>query len=121
MKSSILLAALSAAISAPLATSAPVAANAPAPAGWSFAEVMAMIDRAPIRVGHRTLRIDSDTALCSGVGDGAVRNGVRVWPVFKCIYSVPIRNDFYDCSFKVLVLGRSTFRIADTRWVGGSP
>jgi hypothetical protein len=82
---------------------------------------MRMIDRTPIRVGSRIVRIHSDTTLCSGIGRAVRRADVRRWHSFTCTYSAFISSEIYDVGFRVYVLGRRRYRCTSGRWLAGSP
>ena len=103
-----------------LSSTAPAAANVRR-WQWSLAKLMRIIDKRPVRIGSRVVRIDSATTLCSGVGRGVRRDGVRRWGEFRCTYSAFLARGIYDCSFRVHVRGRRTYAITDARWIAGSP
>jgi hypothetical protein len=89
---------------------------------WSIRKVLHRIDGKRIRVGTRTVRIDSDTALCSGRGPSIVREGLRRWRRFDCTYTTFTRAGVdRDVEFRVRVLGRLRYAIYDAHWVRGIP
>ena len=88
---------------------------------WSLGKVMQLIDRTRIRVGDRIIRIDAGTTLCSGVGRGVRRQGIRAWSEFDCTYSVFVGAGIYDCGFRVDVVGRREYRVTHIRWLSGAP
>lgn len=104
-----------------LTATAPAAAAPSARWRWSLPKVMRLIDNARIHVGSRTVRIDSETTLCSGIGRGVRSGGVRRWAAFRCTYSAFVAGGIYDCGFRVEVRGRRKYAIADARWVAGPP
>jgi hypothetical protein len=87
---------------------------------WSVTKVLRRIDGARIHVGTRTVRIDSDTALCAGRGPSIRRDGVRRWRRFACTYTTFTKSGVdRDVDFRVRVLGTTRFAISDAHWVGG--
>jgi hypothetical protein len=94
----------------------------PGPWHWSVQKVMQRIDGKRVRVAGRVVRVDSDTALCSGEGRGGRQRPIRVWKHFSCTYSVFVAGDgIYDCEFRVHVLGRRKFLITNAQWTSGAP
>jgi len=98
-----------------------LAVTAPAAAGtwyWPMAKVTRVLDGTSVHVGTATVRIQSETTLCSGEGRSVRRNGVRRWSRFACTYTTFTRRGVdRDLEFRVLVRGRRRFRILDARWV----
>jgi hypothetical protein len=88
---------------------------------WSLSKAMRKIDDRRIRIGSHVVRIDSETTLCSGVGRGVRRDGVRRWAEFRCTYSAFLAGGIYDCSFRLHVRGPRKYVITDARWIAGSP
>ena len=87
---------------------------------WSVMKVLRRIDGTRIHVGTRTVRIDSDTALCSGRGRSIRKDGVRRWRRFACTYTTFTKSGVdRDVEFRVRVLGTTRFAIYDAHWVGG--
>jgi hypothetical protein len=85
---------------------------------WSMRKVLHRIDGKRIRVGTRTIRIDSDTTLCSGRGPSIVREGFRRWRRFDCTYTTFTKGGVdRDVEFHVRVLGRLRYAINDAHWV----
>ena len=86
---------------------------------WSVMKVLRRIDGTRLHVGTRTIRIDSDTALCSGRGPSIRKNGVRRWRRFDCTYTTFTKSGVdRDVDFHVRVLGTTRFAISDAHWVG---
>ena len=87
---------------------------------WSVPKVMRAIDGARVHVGTRTVRIDSDTALCSGQGRSVRRGGIRRWRRFACTYTTFTSSGVArDIDFRVRVLGPKLYAIYDAHWVRG--
>ena len=98
-----------------------LAVTTPAAAGtwyWPVAKVMRVLDGTRVRVGTATVRIQSETTLCSGQGRSIRRSGVRRWNRFACTYTTfNGRVVGRDLEFRVLVRGQRRFRIVDAQWV----
>jgi hypothetical protein len=100
---------------------------APARAGipghyWSVGKVLRKIDGMSIRVGTRSVRVRSETTLCSGEGRSVRVRRVRMWRRFVCTYTTFTRRGIGpDLEFRVLVQTPTSFRVTDARWVEGSP
>ena len=87
---------------------------------WSVAKVMRSIDGARIDVGTRVVRVESDTALCSGSGGSRRVRGVRVWRVFFCTYTTFTKRGIGpDLEFSVRPVSARRFVITGARWVSG--
>jgi hypothetical protein len=87
---------------------------------WSVAKVMRRIDGARVPVGTRTVKIDSDTALCAGRGPSIVVKRIRRWRRFACTYTTFTKRGVdRDLDFRVRVLGTRRYRIYDAHWVVG--
>lgn len=80
-----------------------------------------MIDRTPIPVGTRTVRIRAATTLCSGEGRAVRRNGVRRWRHFTCLYSAFLAGGIHDVRFRVHTLSTRKYLCTPGRWVAGGP
>jgi hypothetical protein len=103
-----------------LLPTAAFAALASAP-HWSVTKVMRRIDGASVHVGTRTVKIDSDTALCAGRGPSIVVKRIRRWRRFACTYTTFTKGGVdRDLDFRVRVLGTRRYRIYDAHWVVGS-
>jgi hypothetical protein len=88
---------------------------------WPVARVMRTIDHVRVRVGERTVRIESDTTLCSGVGRRVKRRSIRMWNRFACTYTVFTNSSVdRDVEFRVHVLGPRRFVIRDAHWVAAT-
>lgn len=93
-------------------------ATSTASAYWSATKVLARIDGAAVHVGARTIRVHSDTALCSGAGKSVRRHGVRMWHDFACTYTTFTKAGVdRDLEFRVHVVDARRFRISDATWV----
>lgn len=87
---------------------------------WSVAKVMRAVDDAPVRVGTKSLRVDSETTLCSGEGPATRRRGVRMWTHFRCTYTTfTPRGPGRDVEFRVHALDARRIAITDARWIVG--
>jgi hypothetical protein len=86
---------------------------------WSLGKVMRLIDGTGARVGGRRVRIQSETALCSGRGTAQDVGAVRRWRAFDCTYTTFAGGIDRDLEFRVDVLGGKRFRLSGLRWVGG--
>jgi hypothetical protein len=94
------------------------AGAAPSASYWPVARVMRAIDDAPVTVGGRKVRIDSETTLCSGVGVSRREGGVRRWRRFRCTYTTFAKGVVdRDLDFGVRILDARRFRIMDPAWV----
>jgi hypothetical protein len=100
---------------------APTATAAGRPAYWSLTKLMRVLDGKHLRVGGRLVRIDRDTLLCSGIGRGVRRDGIRRWRRFDCTYSLFMGSRIYDCEFRVLVMGSRRLEVRNSRWIAGAP
>lgn len=102
-----------------LTTATPAAAHTSG-AFWSVAKVMRAIDDARIRIGTKVVRVDSDTALCSGEGRARLREGVRTWTHFRCTFSTfTARGPGRDVEFRLHALDARRFAITSARWIPG--
>jgi hypothetical protein len=81
---------------------------------WPMAKVMRVLDGTRVHVGTKTVRIQSETTLCSGEGRSVRRNGVRGWSRFACNYTTFTRRGSGVPGARA---GRRRFRIVDARWV----
>jgi hypothetical protein len=85
---------------------------------WPMGKLMRLIDETRLRVGTRVVRIHRETTLCSGEGRSIRRSGVRRWSRFACTFTTFTRAGLdRDVDFRVVVTGRSSFRIVDAHWV----
>src|SRR5512133_1060355 len=96
-----------------------------APAGavddryWPISKLMRAIDRAPVSVQGRSVRVDTDTTLCTGRRDSRRIRGVRAWRSFACTFTMFTRAGVdRDLDFRVRTLGARRFVITDPHWVG---
>jgi hypothetical protein len=96
------------------------AAAATTPPFWSAAKALRRVDGTSIRVGEGRVRVNSETALCSGQGTSVRRRGVRMWRHFACTYTV-FTSGFVDrdLDFRLHVRTATRFTIADVHWVAG--
>jgi hypothetical protein len=78
---------------------------------------MQIIEGTTLRVGSRTVRVDSATTLCSGVGSALHRDDVRRWSEFDCTFTSFSHGIDRDLEFRVLVVGRRTYRLTRAHWV----
>jgi hypothetical protein len=88
---------------------------------WSVAKVMQLLDRTRVRVGARVVRLQRDSLLCSGIGRGIRRDGIRRWRRFDCTQSLFTRSGIYDFEFRVVTRGARRFAIRNSHWIAGSP
>ena len=79
---------------------------------------MQAIDGTRLRVGGRSVPIDSATALCSGLGIPVVRSGVRRWRAFDCTYTTFKGGIDRDVEFRLAVAGPSRYSVLSANWVG---
>ena len=88
---------------------------------WSIGKVLRRLDGVRIHVGTRTVRVDSESALCSGEGPSIRRQGVRRWQRFVCTYTTFTRAGVdRDIDFRVQVRGTTRYVVTDAHWVGGT-
>jgi hypothetical protein len=89
---------------------------------WSIGKVLQRLDGARILVGSRSVRVDSATTLCAGVGR-PVRDGlVRKWHSFACTYTTFTKFGVdRDIEFRVYALSSRRFAVASAQWVAGVP
>ena len=81
---------------------------------------MRAIDGVRVRVGTRVVRIEADTALCSGAGPTIRRQGVRMWSRFVCTFTTFTKSGpDRDLEFHVYVTGQARFAIRDAHWIRG--
>jgi hypothetical protein len=85
---------------------------------WPVEKVMQTIDGTRLGVDGRRLRIDSATALCSGLGSPVVRSGVRRWRAFDCTYTTFKGGIDRDVEFRVAVTGPNGYSVLSSDWVG---
>jgi hypothetical protein len=86
---------------------------------WSLATVMSLIDGAGVTIEGRRVRIQSETALCSGRGTSRQVGGVRRWQSFDCTYTTFTGGIDRDLELRVDVLGEKRYRVSNLRWLGG--
>jgi hypothetical protein len=87
---------------------------------WSVTKVLRRIDGARVDVGTRTVKIDSDTALCAGRGRSIVVKRIRRSRHFVCTYTTFTNAGVdRDLDFRVRVLGARRYKIYDPHWVVG--
>ena len=87
-------------------------------ATWPAGKAMRAIDDVRVRVGSRIVRIDAETALCSGEGRAVRRRGVRTWAHFRCTFTTFTRNGpGRDVEFRLHALDSRRFRITAARWI----
>jgi hypothetical protein len=85
---------------------------------WPLEKVMRRIDGAGVRLGGRSIQVDSETTLCSGVGAPVNRAGHRRWQTFDCTYTVFRRGIDRDLEFRVSVVGSKEYALERAHWVG---
>jgi hypothetical protein len=102
-----------------LAAPSSAAAN---PSYWSISKVLRRIDGANIRVGSRTVKVDTASTLCAGVGRLVHSGPVRKWHTFVCTYTTFTKAGVdRDVEFRVYALTRTRFAVANAHWVSGLP
>ncbi len=85
---------------------------------WSVAKVMREIDGTYAPVNRRAVRIESESTLCSGVGQAIRRRGVRMWRRFACTFTTFTRRGIdRDLEFRLRVASARRFVVYDARWV----
>ena len=103
-----------------LALAAPAMAQASV-AYWSLAKVMRMIDRTRISVQGRSVRIESESTLCSGAGASIRRRGIRMWHRFACTFTTFTKGGVdRDIDFRLRVVSARRFVVYDAHWVGAT-
>jgi hypothetical protein len=86
---------------------------------WPVAKAMRAVDGARMRVGSKVIRVDAETALCSGEGRAATRRGVRTWRHFRCTFTTfTTRGPGRDVEFRLHALDSRRFQLSDARWIG---
>jgi hypothetical protein len=84
---------------------------------WSLEKVMRRIDETQIRVNRRSIRIESDSALCSGEGASIRRGGVRMWRRFACTFTTFTKRGIdRDLEFRLRTTSATRFVAFDARW-----
>jgi hypothetical protein len=79
---------------------------------------MRSIDDVRVRVGARVVRIDAETALCSGEGRSIRRRGVRTWAHFRCTFTTfTATGPGRDVEFRLHPLDARRFQITGARWI----
>jgi hypothetical protein len=102
-----------------LVLAVPAAADAALPY-WSIGKALRRVDGATIRIGARKVRIESESALCSGYGTSIRRGRLRLWRHFDCTYTTFTKAGVdRDLDFRIHVRGTTRFSISDARWVSG--
>ncbi len=87
---------------------------------WSIGKVLRRVDGAPIHIGARAVRVESDSTLCSGYGTSIRRGRIRMWRHFNCTYTTFTRAGVdRDLDFRLHVRGVTRFTISDAHWVSG--
>jgi hypothetical protein len=102
-------------IAAALVLAQPVAAHS-GPWCWTLAKAMRRVDGARVHAGIRTVRVDSETTLCSGEGRTIRRAGKRYWKHFLCTYTTN-GGLGRDIEFRIHILGKLRFLITDSHWI----
>jgi hypothetical protein len=98
---------------------APAAADAAAPY-WSIGKALRRVDGAAIRVGTRTVRIESESTLCSGYGTSIRHRRLRMWRHFDCTYTTFTKAGVdRDLEFRLHVRSATRFRFSDAHWISG--
>lgn len=102
-----------------LVLAAPGAADAALPY-WSIGKALRRVDGATIQVGARKVRIESESALCSGYGTSIRRGRLRLWRHFDCTFTTFTKSGVdRDLDFRLHVRGTTRFSISDAHWVSG--
>jgi hypothetical protein len=84
---------------------------------WSLQKVMRKIDEMQIRLNRRVVRVESDSALCSGEGASIRRGGVRMWRRFACTFTTFTKRGIdRDLEFRLRVTSATRFVVLDVRW-----
>jgi hypothetical protein len=84
---------------------------------WSLQKVMRKIDEMQIRVNRRVVRVESDSALCSGEGQSIRRGGVRMWGRFACTFTTFTKRGIdRDLEFRLRITSATRFVVFDVRW-----
>jgi hypothetical protein len=84
---------------------------------WSLQKVMRKIDEMQIRVNRRVVRVESDSALCSGEGASIHRGGVRMWRRFACTFTTFTKRGIgRDLEFRIRITSATRFVVFDVRW-----
>jgi hypothetical protein len=98
----------------------PAAAQASS-AYWSIGKVLRRLDGDKIHVGTRSVRLDSETTLCAGIGPSVRRRGVRMWRRFACTYTTFTNGGVdRDIDFGVQVRSATRYVVTDAHWVRGA-
>jgi hypothetical protein len=84
---------------------------------WSLQKVMRKIDEMQIRVNRRIVRVESDSALCSGEGASIRRSGVRMWRRFACTFTTFTKRGIgRDLEFRLRIRSATRVVVFDVRW-----
>jgi hypothetical protein len=84
---------------------------------WSLQKVMRKIDEMQIRVNQRVVRVESDSALCSGEGASIRRGGVRMWRRFACTFTTFTKRGIgRDLEFRLRMTSATRVVVFDVRW-----
>jgi hypothetical protein len=85
---------------------------------WPVPKLMRKLDGAALHVERRTIRVDTETTLCSGRGKAIRVGGERRWHLFHCTYTTfSPRGVDRDIDFRVWILDARRFRITNAAWV----
>jgi hypothetical protein len=89
---------------------------------WSVGKVLQRLDGARIYIGSRSVKVDSATTLCAGLGRPVRSGSVRKWHRFACTYTTFTKAGVdRDVDFRVYIRTRTRFAVASARWVAGLP
>jgi hypothetical protein len=96
----------------------PAPARVP-PTYWTVGKVMRHLDNTRIALKARSIRVETESTLCSGEGAAIRRQGVRMWRRFVCTFTTFDRQGVdRDLDFRVRVTGTTRFVVLDPHWVG---
>jgi hypothetical protein len=88
---------------------------------WSLGKMMRMLDNTRVAVKGRSVRIETESTLCSGEGRSIRRRGVRMWHRFACTYTTFTKRGVdRDLDFNVRATSATRFVIFDAHWVGAT-
>ena len=80
-----------------------------------------MIDGTRTSVQGRSVRIESESTLCSGEGASIRRRGVRMWRRFACTFTTFTKRGVdRDIDFRLRVVSARRFVLYDAHWVGAT-
>jgi hypothetical protein len=88
---------------------------------WPAAKAMRAVDDARVRVGSTVVRVQVETALCSGEGRVMRQRGLRAWKHFRCTFTTLTASGGIgrDIEFRVHALDVRRITITDASWIVG--